>query len=171
MKTLSEYFGSSSAYWGEKSDWLVVATKHRNSDCLVRSNFRCLIEALAGKEHKHAGAKGSSELTEFLAIEEASHWAVGWLQYLIINPADTVGIALAEKLLAEIEDYPVLNEEDFSELESEEANETWKNCYNPSERIEYIRQNRSQFEFHDLRDMLGCVRGNYFAGYASELLN
>jgi hypothetical protein len=38
------------------------------------------------------------------------------------------------------------------------------------ERIAYIRKHRSEFEFADLRDMLSCVRGNYFAGYASELI-
>jgi hypothetical protein len=64
-----------------------------------------------------------------------------------------------------------LDESDFSEVEQEEANETWRNCYDVSERVKYIREHRSQFEFHDLGDMLGCVRGNYFAGYASELLS
>lgn len=39
------------------------------------------------------------------------------------------------------------------------------------ERVEYIRKHRSQFEFRDFADMLGCVRGKYFAGYASELIH
>jgi hypothetical protein len=170
MKTLSEYFQTSSAYWGEDSHWLVVATKHRDSDCLTRSNFRCMVAALAGKENKHAGAKGSTALCDTVAIEEASHWAVGWIQYLVIDPADIEKVKQAEQLLAKLEDYPVLNEEDWSELETEEANEVWKNCYRPKERITYIREHRDQFEFHDIADLLSCVRGKYFAGYASELI-
>jgi hypothetical protein len=68
------------------------------------------------------------------------------------------------------EDCPVINEDHWSELEQEDANLTWRECYSPQDRIDYIRKHRSQFEFHDMADLLGCVRGEYFAGYASELL-
>lgn len=169
MKTLSEYFKRDSAYWGECSDWLVVATTHRDADCLTRSNYRCLIQLMGGKGTE--GAKGSQSINDNVRIEEASHWAVGWVQYLIINPEAKELVALAEQALERLEDYPVLDEEDFSELEREEADEVWKSCYCVKERIEYIREHRGQFEFHDLRDMLSCVRGNYFAGYASELIS
>jgi hypothetical protein len=171
MNTLSEYFKTSSAYWGERSEWLVVAAVHREAGCLSRSNYRCLVAQLAGDNFKLAGSKGSQTLTDDVAIEEASHWAAGWIQYLVINPANTELVAKAEKLLERIEDYPVLDESDFSELETEEADQVWKNCYRPNDRIAYIRENRRDFEFRSLADMLSCVRGDYFAGYASELLN
>ena len=169
MKTLSEYFKSSACYWGDKSDWLVVETVNRDSDCLSRSNYRCFVQLLGGKQSD--GAKGSQEINENVAIEEATHWACGWLQYLIINPACGELVKLAGETLEKLDDYPVLNESDFSELESQEADETWKNCFRPLERVKYIRDHKSQFEFRSLADLLGCVRGNYFAGYASELLN
>lgn len=57
-----------------------------------------------------------------------------------------------------------------SEAEEEQAQEVWRDCYRPKARIEYIREHREQFEFRSFADMLGCVRGRYFAGYASELL-
>lgn len=171
MKTLSEYFKTSSAYWGERSDWLVVYAVHRESDCLSRSNYRCLVASLAGDKFKLAGAKGCQTLTDDVAIEEASHWAAGWVQYLVINPANTELVAKAEKLLEKIDDYPVLDDSDYSELETEEADKVWKNCYRLKDRIAYIREHRREFEFRGMADMLACVRGNYFAGYASELLN
>jgi len=59
----------------------------------------------------------------------------------------------------------------FSEYETEEANDVWRDCYRPEERIDYIRKHRSQFKFRGLSDLIGCVRGHYFAGYASELLS
>jgi hypothetical protein len=65
----------------------------------------------------------------------------------------------------------VLNENDFSEREQEAADETWRNCYREKERIKYIRAHRSQFSFASFRDLLDCVRGKFFAGYASELIN
>lgn len=169
MKTLSEFFQHSSAYWGERGHWLVVMTKHRDADCLSRSNFRCALQLLGGNGNE--GAKGSQEINDNLAIEEASHWAVGWLQYLIINPEAKELVAKAERMLEKLEDYPVLSDADFSNLETEEANEVWQNCYRVKGRLQYIRAHRDQFEFRDLRDMLANVRGKYFSGYASELLN
>lgn len=167
MKTLSEYF--SGAYWGEKYDWLVCATLTRDANCLDRSNYRCFVELLGGKPTD--GSKGSQEINESVAIGEAMHWACGWLQYLIINPADLELIKLAENTIEKLGDYPVLDESDFSELETEEANEVWESCFKPKDRIKYIREHKSQFEFRGLADLIGCVRGKYFAGYASELLN
>jgi len=70
--------------------------------------------------------------------------------------------------LASVSGRP-MSDDELREYEQEAADETWRNCYSPSERVAYIREHRSQFEFHTLADMLGCVRGHYFAGYASEL--
>ena len=58
----------------------------------------------------------------------------------------------------------------LDKVESEEAERIWRDCYDASQRIEYIRDHSSQFEFRSFADMLSCVRGNHFAGYASELL-
>lgn len=127
----------------------------RDSDALERSNFQCAWERL-----KSTSAQ----------IVRESHWAVGWVEWIAIPASDSAALKLADEMCAKVESYPVLNEDHFSQLEQEEADETWKNCYNPKERIAYIRRYRSQFEFRDLADMLGCVRGNYFVGYASELI-
>jgi hypothetical protein len=57
-----------------------------------------------------------------------------------------------------------------SEVETEEANRVWESCYSDKKRIQYIRKHRSQFEFNSFAEMLGCCRGKFFNGYASELL-
>lgn len=118
LQPLSEYFKTSSTYWGERSEWLVAYSTHRDADCLARSNWRCFIRALGGNGAE--GAKGTQDVTETVAIEEAKHWAVGWVQYLLIAPGATELIAKAEKILADLEDYPVLDEDDFSTLEYDE---------------------------------------------------
>jgi hypothetical protein len=169
MDTLESQFKHSAAYWGERGEWLVACATTRDADCLGRSNWRCFIKLLNGTGTE--GAKGSQEINENVAIEEASHWACGWVQYLIINPAAVELVALAEATREKLEDYPVIDEQDWSELETEEANDVWRDCYRPKERIKYIKEHRGQFEFRGLADLLGCVRGKYFAGYASELLN
>lgn len=168
MFTLSHYFKHDSSYWGERGEWLVVTCVTRDSDCLARSNYRTFIKLLGGKGSE--GGKGSQDINENLAIEEATHWACGWLQYLIINPECVELIQEATQALERLEDYPVLDDEDFSALEMEEANESWS-YWSTKERIEYMRENRSQFSFHDFSDVLANARGKYFSGYASEILN
>ena len=40
-----------------------------------------------------------------------------------------------------------------------------------SETADYIRKFADQFEFRCLTDVKACLRGEYFGGYASELIN
>lgn len=167
MQTLKSQFRESAIYWGERGNWLVVAAVTRDSGCLDRANFDVAQSTLraipepADWPHDEAPA----------AVERASHWACGWIDYLVVHPDSAVHIKAAEDMRSRLEDYPILDEEHFSQTESEEADEVWRNCYRPAERVRYIREHASQFEFRSLADMLACVRGHYFAGYAPELLD
>jgi hypothetical protein len=139
-------------------NWYVFLGQHRDSDCLTRSNFRTALERLGGE-------------SDTVQVIRESHWAVGWVEWIGIEASDDLAVKLASEMEDDLERYPVLSEDDFSELENEEANEVWRNCYDSSERIKYVREHSNQFEFHDFADLMGCIRGNYFAGYASELIN
>lgn len=130
----------------------------RDSDALERSNFECMLLALGGE-------------SETVTVVRESHWAVGWVEWIAIHETDAKALELADKVQAGLADYPVVDEDHWSKLEQEDADLTWQNCFDPKARIDYIREHRSQFEFHDMADLLGCVRGKYFAGYASELLH
>ncbi len=139
-------------------DNLVFLSQNRDSDALERSNFRVACNLLQatdpdGLDHE---------------VHRFGHWACGWFEIIVVSPG-TPAEKKADELGASLNEYPVLDESDFSKEEEEEASLTWANCYSRAERIEYIREHRSQFEFHGLADMLGCVRGRHFSGYASEL--
>jgi hypothetical protein len=129
----------------------------RDSDALERSNFTVMLKRLGGE-------------SETVIIVRESHWAVGWVEWIAIHESDAKALAIADEIKGDLADYPVIDDDHFSETETEEANYVWTECYSPADRIAYIRENRSQFEFRDFADLLGCVRGKYFAGYASELL-
>jgi len=129
----------------------------RDSDALERSNFESMLKLLGGE-------------SETVIVVKESHWAVGWVEWIAIHESDDKALEIANEIMAALEDYPVIDKEHFCETEMHEANEVWANCYDWQERAEYIRDNRNQFEFHDFPDLLSCVRGKYFAGYASELL-
>lgn len=129
----------------------------RDSDALERSNFACMLKELGGE-------------SETVLVIRESHWAVGWVEWIAIHATEDKALAIADEIKGKLEDYPVVNEDHWSGLECEEANEVWTNCYDVKARIKYIREHRSQFDFRDFADLIGCVRGQYFAGYASELL-
>lgn len=141
----------------EWPEYFVFLGQHRDSDALTRSNFQCALEAVGGEG-------------DTVRVVREGHWAVGWVEWIAIHESDAKSLEQADEIVAALSDYPVVNDDHFSETEAEEANETWRECYGPQDRITYIREHREQFEFHSLADMLGCVRGEYFAGYASELL-
>lgn len=107
--TVREQFAQArpSCYYGEHDGWYIVAAVHRDSDALDRSNLQVLLADLGGE-------------SESVIIERAGHWAVGWIDYLIVNPhaKDKLRIAIAAS--KRLEDYPVLDDEHFSALEYEE---------------------------------------------------
>lgn len=156
----------SSAYFGENATWLIAYTTQRDADCLDESNF-AFIERELRSLPEFKSWQGDEEP---ITTERFSHWAVGWIDYLIINPEFSAGIELTEKLREKLEDYPCLDEEDWSQRESDAANRIWRECYPVKDRVEYIRKNRREFDFRGFEDLLGCVRGKYFSGYASELI-
>lgn len=169
MNTLDENTRAvgSSAYFGERGNWFIAIAITRDGDALSRSNFACMEKALRALD----AVKNWTGDDAPIQTERFTHWAVGWCDYLLVNSECKEAVALADKLLDKLDDYPILNEEHFSEEEMNEANEVWSNCYDAKERVAYIRARRRQFEFHDFADMLGCLRGKYFSGYASELLS
>lgn len=138
-------------------DHYVFLGRNRDADCLTESNFEKGLEAIGGE-------------SDTVHVVHEGHWACGWIEWIAIHKSDLKALEIADSIACALEDYPVLDENDFSEREQIAAEETWKRCYTPKERIKYIRENKSQFEFRSFADLLGCVRGNYFAGYASELL-
>ena len=134
----------------------VVVTRSRDSDVLTESNFECALERLGGE-------------SDSVEIYRFGHWACGWWEALCVVKG-TEAYAIAEAIESDLEDYPVLDENDFTEREMNEANRVWQDCFDEVDRIAYIRRYRCQFEFHNFADLMAVVRGEYFNGYACELL-
>lgn len=149
--------------------WFVFLGQNRDSDCLTRSNFQFGFAAVKRVQNKDLICD-EDEMSSVQVISE-NHWAVGWVEWIAIHESDTAALKEADRIMEKLDGYPVVDETHWSQLETEESDQVWRDCYTPRRRIEYIRENRSQFEFSSLSDLLGCVRGKYFAGYASELLS
>ena len=153
----------------DAENWTIIYTVSRDSSCLARANAEVFAAALdpfcTGEDAADCRA------------EHHGHWACGWSGGYSIRVFGADGqITPAFRAYAELElsrqDYPSLDDDRLCALEHEEADRIWSDCYNVRDRIAYIRKApRGEFEFESLSDMLGCVRGKYFAGYASELVN
>lgn len=139
--------------------WFVAPVSHnRDSGVLTRANWDAFV-AMIGPESEDA-----------YQIHRFGHWGPGWFEIILINPANEKLVKIGNDAENALADYPVLDDELFSQMEMDEANEVWANCYDERERLKYIRKNRSQFDFHDFLDLWKCVKGEYFAGYAGELI-
>lgn len=160
-KTSSKSFGSTIE---NMDDWLVLDIgRNRESDCLQESNWHVALKKLGGENYDDVDDTGDVRIVRF------GHWACGWIEHIFVRP-NTLAHKIAKKLESEIEDYPVLDENDLSEREDEAADHIWRDCYSNSERIQYIRDHRNQFDFPSFEYMLSCVRGKCFFGYSSELI-
>jgi len=47
--------------------------------------------------------------------------AVGWVEWIAIHESDAAALAIANKISDALEDYPVVNEDHWSQLEWDEA--------------------------------------------------
>lgn len=155
------------AHW---NGFYVFLSQHRDSGALDRANFDTAWNIVVKAMSKDSIPGDADDCATCVRVRE-NHWAVGWVEWIAIHESDTEALKAADAAMVRLENYPVLDEELFSQYETDEADTVWRDCYRPKERAEYVRRHRSQFEFRDFADMLNCLRGKYFAGYASELLN
>jgi hypothetical protein len=137
---------------------ILVAAKHRDSDCLTRSNWIISCQRIA----KVAGVEALPDLADLyeggwpsgrrLNPEEmpaaytfsASHCLVGWVEYMLVrNDAPEVVIAEAQAIADEISNYPALNEDHWSEMEWEEAQEYWAGM-SLRDRLDIITDSRGE---------------------------
>jgi|TARA_Y100000296_G_C5167216_1_gene255350 hypothetical protein len=114
VQTYKDYkpteFDSAGAFLPERKDWFVLPVgRTRDSTLLDLSNWQAVEEILAEK------AKPEED-TDCWEIHRFGHWACGWFEIFIVKP-DSPAYRAAEDIARSIEDYPVLNEEDYSERE------------------------------------------------------
>ena len=94
-------------YGGEHGEWLVTFGRSRDSDEIARSNWRFITGEIL------------RDYPDDAVIESVSHWAVGWVEYLLIRPGSP-----AVKVMSDWNDvldiYPIANDKDYEQLVAEE---------------------------------------------------
>ena len=133
--------------------WGIYYTHHRDSGLLDQSNASVISKAL----DKFTGDDDST-----VVGESHNHWAVGWIEgYSILvydgdnNPTEAVQVLY--ELLLRLDDYPILDEEDYSEKELDATGENVRMAVR-----DYIRQLDTDLEYSDdIADKVNYWLGNY----------
>jgi len=104
----------------DDGNWAIIVPMHRDSTLVGQSNAHVIHEALAKFVE-----------SEDVSFEQHSHWAVGWVDAVCIRVYDKEGnitpaFKKMHELHEEMENYPLLDEEDHSEREYEASLENIK---------------------------------------------
>lgn len=123
IDSYANFIGDSTDY----KDWFALLSKTRDSDPLTVSNFECALDLL-GRESKN------------IQVRSFNHWGCGWIETIFVKP-NTKEAEIAESIEAALSDYPVLNDEDFSNREWQHKSDYWKLC-GMKERIRLCKKAR-----------------------------
>lgn len=94
--------------------WAITFSMNRDSGLLEQSNYKTIKDDLEKRFPKD------------VSDERFNHWAVGWIDHLLVRMLDKRGKVTKAGVAAlewqdKLEDYPVADEEDYSRLELEET--------------------------------------------------
>ena len=96
------FMGDDSAY----RNWFAAPLgRSRDSDCLEGSNFDIGLKRLGGE-------------SETVLVARYNHWACGWVEQVYVEPGSKA-LKEAIKLESELNSYPVLDDEDYSNRQVE----------------------------------------------------
>lgn len=87
----------------------LIGSVHRDSDPIDQSNHRVLVRELESvdPDQLHHG------------VMHCNHWAVGWIDHVLVDTDNPQVMQIIEDCTAALSDYPILSDDDHSELECE----------------------------------------------------
>lgn len=126
-----------------------VATKNRDSKLLERHNFTS-----ANTRLEPYNSDDVEQEERSVYVWRASHWGVGWVEYLMIRPeASPLIQEEVLKIINDLEEYPILNEDAYH-TEALEISEEWWGGLSEDEQLDEISSEH-------LDDTPFCERVNY----------
>lgn len=99
----------------DREDWLVLPlSRTRDSGPFDEANFEAALEILGGE-------------SATVEVHRFGHWGPGWYEIILVHPDR---LEDAEGIEAMLEQYPILDEDKLSGLESEEETACWNSWIN-----------------------------------------
>lgn len=104
-----ERWKRASNYMGEEFfDYYVVMSQTRDSETLERANFEATLKLLGGENPPE------------VIVVRNSHWAVGWIEMILVHKNDVMHVEIAQEILDRYEQYPVVDEDLYSQMEQDD---------------------------------------------------
>lgn len=110
----------------------------RDTDTLEASNFQVAWDALRPLSNPDGISDDGEDGVTDIRIVREGHWAMGWVEWIAIHGSNTKALAVARKLCKRAKDYPVLDEDHWSNLEYTRAMEFWDSL-SLSSKVDYCR--------------------------------
>lgn len=141
------------------SDYYMGLSQSRDSNALERANFKALLELLGGEHEPH------------VIISHANHWAVGWVEQILVHKNAKKKLDVLERAAADIEVHPVLDETSLNEEEDEDLENEWE-AWGYEEAVRFLEKNLPGFESFDsdvMRDFLRSAFWDLFSYYGENV--
>jgi len=107
-----------------RGNWIVVPVcRTRDTGPLEDSNFETALEILGGEGDR-------------VEVHRFGHWGPGWFEIILVHPRLVYQV---EEIQRSLEDYPILDESDYSEREWNRATEYWSGM-GTRERMDWCKQ-------------------------------
>jgi hypothetical protein len=148
---LPKYYAG--AHWPEY--YSAGVGRSRDSDCGEESNFDAMLGLLGGE-------------SPTVRIVREGHFLCGWVEWIAIYHLDEKALRAADAAVARLEDYPVLDEDDYCQREWDECERVWSDCYRERDRIKYLREH-AHYPAETFGQLRAAVAGDW--SEASRLLN
>jgi len=110
----------------DHSQFFVGFGTNRDDDALGRSNYKFALSEL--QKFQTTFIDESGDEIETVQDVRDSHWACGWIEYILVHESNIKALERLEELKKGYDSYPVLDDDSWNEEEEEEREETWKNC-------------------------------------------
>lgn len=116
-----------------------VLSKHRDSELLDRVNWDIAVETLKAEPMDHGRCGDIPADRPNVYTWQASHWAVGWVEYMMVraDAPDDIKTAAGE-MICSLAEYPMLDERRYSDAQFEAVGDYWAQC-SVSDRVDYLR--------------------------------
>jgi hypothetical protein len=110
----------------------IIYSRHRDSGILDESNYELILQELRALIPESWEGDSDPQCEAPCHDFRASHWAVGWLEHIIVKasaPEDM--IIRAAEIIEALDDYPVYNEMDYSDRQYKAVCDYWDNIHYP----------------------------------------
>src|SRR6185437_11730064 len=107
-------------YFGTQWEgWYPVLGQTRDSGPLDRSNYRVTLSLLRAAQSPDG--VGGEEGSASVQVARANHFLCGWVETIMVHSSDDAAVRMADELAGRLQEYPFLDEEDYSREEWDTA--------------------------------------------------